>query len=257
MIAITIDCEQWNPFEIRGKEDSKNNNTLYSFNGNKKLLEIFDKKNIKATFFITGVFAEEREIQVRKIAKKHEIACHGYNHFYRGNENLDLNKDVSKAKEILEKISRKKISGFRAPQMQFSKKLIKILEDNRFRYDSSIHSAYVPFLYGKKENKKFKRPFKIGKITEIPASSSLKFNFPISWIVMRNLPLSYSVRAVRNLLKRNIPVVLYMHSWEFFEIERGPSWFYTRNTGDNFCRKLEKFIDIFKNEKFVTMEELI
>ncbi|MBI2045143.1 polysaccharide deacetylase family protein [Candidatus Pacearchaeota archaeon] len=252
MIAITIDCEQWNAPALRGKKDPSNDNTSYSLDGNEKLLKILDNNKVMATFFVTGFFAEKEGEQIRKIAKKHEIACHGYNHFYRGNENLNLLNDISKAKKILEKTIKRGIIGFRAPQVQFSKELIKILEKLNFKYDSSIHSAWLPGFYNHRD--KPLKPFKIGKILEIPASASSKLRLPFSWIFIRNLPLIYSVNIVKRLLKNGIIPVIYLHSWEFYPVKnKSVAGYITRNTGDKFCRKFDKFLRAFKNEKFVTM----
>jgi peptidoglycan/xylan/chitin deacetylase (PgdA/CDA1 family) len=252
VIAITIDCEQ---VEYGYRESTKE-----SFEGNKRLLEILNRRGVPSTFFMTGVFAEERKVQVRENKKKHEIACHGYNHSYRDSKNLDLRKDISKAKKILEGVSGKKVIGFRSPQMQYSDELIKILEELGFKYDSSIHSAYIPFFYGKGGLPL--EPYQINKITEIPASSSRTFRFPFSWIVMRNFPLWFIKRIVKNLLKRNIKVIFYVHSWEFYEVKKtsGPlyaRYLYSRNTGKKFCKKFERFLEAFRDEEFVVMRELV
>jgi len=255
MIAITIDCEQWNSGELRNKKDNENNNTNYSREGNKRLLKILEKHNIPVTFFVTGFFAEKEKKQIKEISKKHEIACHGYSHFYRDNI-LNLKQDIEKSKKILEKITNKKICGFRAPQMQFSKELINILERLNFKYDSSIHAAYLPGFYNNKNINL--KPFKINKITEIPASASYFFRIPVNWIFMRNMPLSYTIRIVKRLLKNRVVPVLYFHSWEFFEVKNKSVPFYiTRNTGKKFCKKFDKFLDYFKNEKFVLLKDLI
>ncbi|MBU0959404.1 MAG: polysaccharide deacetylase family protein [Nanoarchaeota archaeon] len=255
MICLTIDCEQWNVPELRGKEDPSNGNTLYSLEGNKKLLKILNKHKVRATFFVTGVFAEQNKEHVKELSKEHEIACHGYNHFYRGNPNLNLKGDISKSKKILEKITKRKILGFRSPQFQFSKGLIKVLEELNFKYDSSIHSAYLPGFYNHKD--KPLTPFKIGKILEIPASARPGSRLPFSWIFIRNLPLIYSVGAVRKLLKLGIIPVIYVHPWEFYEIKNKNVPFYiTRNTGARFCKKFDRFLSKFKDERFVTMEEI-
>ena len=256
MIAITIDCEQWNPLEIRGKKDSLKNSNSYSFKGNKRLLKILEKHKISATFFVSGFFAKRQKSQIEQISRNHEIACHGYNHFYRNNKGLNLKKDVLKSKTIIEKIINKKVIGFRAPQMQFSNELIKVLSDLNFKYDSSIHAAYLPGFYNHKSTSL--KPFKMGKITEIPASASYFLRLPISWIFMRNLPLNYSIKITKKLIKKNIIPVLYFHSWEFFEIkDKNIPFYLIRNTGKKFCKKFDKFLDFFKNEKFVMMEELV
>jgi peptidoglycan/xylan/chitin deacetylase (PgdA/CDA1 family) len=257
MIAITIDCEQWNLGEIRGLKDRLKNNTLYSYYGNKKLLEIFEKYNIKATFFITSYFAEKHGKQVLEIIKKgHEIASHGHCHFYRNNKELNLEEDITKSKEIIEKLINKKVLGFRAPQMQFSLELIKILEKLDFRYDSSIHSANIPGFYNNKSALLF--PYRIGKITEIPASASYKLRLPFSWTVFRNMPLKYSEVIIRKLIKKGIVPVIYFHSWEFYQVnEEGLRLDITRNTGEKLCKKIDRFFKKFKNEKFILMKDLV
>lgn len=256
MIAITVDCEQWNSPAIRGKKDPANDNVTYSKLGNEVLLKLFKKYKIKATFFTTGFFAERNKKQIKEISKIHEIADHGYCHFYRGNKNLNLEKDISKSKKILEKIIGKKILGFRSPQVQFSKKLIKTLEKLKFKYDSSIHAAYLPGFYDNRD--KPLKPFKISKIIEIPASASYNLRFPFSWMFLRLLPLQYSVKIVRKLIGKGITPVIYVHSWEFYDFKSKSIPFYiTKNVGRKFAKKFDKFLSEFKDQEFVMMKDLI
>jgi peptidoglycan/xylan/chitin deacetylase (PgdA/CDA1 family) len=255
MIAITVDCEQWNAPLLRGRKDPANDNTEYSYEGNKKILEILAKHKISATFFTTSFFAERHPKQIKEISKKHEIASHGHSHTYRISKELDIEKDIKKSKKVIEKIIGKKIIGFRAPQVQFSSKLIHVLEKLDFRYDSSIHSAWLPGFYNHRD--KPLKPHLVGKIVEIPASASHTLRLPFNWIFMRNLPLSYSVKIVNKLLKKRIIPVTYLHSWEFHNFKSKAVPFYiTRNIGDKFCMKFEKFLNAFKNERFVTMTEI-
>jgi len=255
MIAITIDCEQWNSPKLRGIDDKSNDSVEYSFEGNKNLLKILEKHNVPATFFVTGFFAERKKDQIKEISKNHEIGCHGYHHFYRRNKNLNLKEDISKSKRILEKITKKKVTGFRAPQMQFSKELIEVLSNLNFKYDSSLHPAYLPGFYNNR-NKPL-RPFKIKNLLEIPASASYSMRLPISWIFIRNLPLFYSINIIKKLIRKNIIPVIYFHSWEFFKFRNKNIPFYiTRGVGPKFCRKFDKLLSYFKDEKFVTLKEI-
>ena len=259
MIALTIDCEEWNSPLLRGRFVKENNNTDFSREGNKNLLKLLDKYNIKATFFVTGYFAEREKRQVKEILKKgHEIACHGYSHFYRGNKNLDIENDVRKSKKIIEKITKKKVLGFRAPQMQFSLELIKILDKQGFRYDSSIHPAFLPgYYYNFNYPLNVYKPIKELKIKEIPAASMPFLRLPINWIFMRNLGYRWTNLGINALLKKDIVPVLYFHSWEFTKIKsKNVSYLFRRNTGKKFSLELEKLLKRFKDEKFVKMHEL-
>lgn len=257
MIALTVDCEQWVVPLLRGKNVAENNNVIFSKKGNEALLKIFDEFNIKATFFVTGYFAEKAPEQVREIMKGgHEIACHGYIHYYT--KNFDLKKDIKKSKEAIEKITGKKIAGFRAPQMRYSKELLRVLEDLDFKYDSSLHSAFIPGSYN---NSKY--PLKIHSfpgltIKEIPASAMPYTRFPISWLWMRNIGEWWTALGTRMLLRKKITPNIYFHSWEFAKIKSKNAPFYiTRNTGEKFCSTLKKYLKAFKKENFVTLSELV
>jgi hypothetical protein len=139
--------------------------------------------------------------------------------------------------------------------MQYSKELINVLEKLNFKFDSSIHSAYLPGYYNNK--KEPLKPFMIGKITEIPATGSYKHRLPIAWIFFRNLPLIYTEIIIKGLIKKGITPVLYFHSWEFFEIKNKKAPYHLRrNTGIKFCKKLDKLLNKFKDEKFVLMQDL-
>ncbi len=253
MIYLTIDCEQWNAPLLRGKDVKENNNTDYSKKGNEVLLEVFSKSKIQSTFFVTGFFAEQEPNQIIEIKDLgHEIACHGYDHFFRGNKNLNLNEDITKAKKILEKVIKSKVIGFRSPQLQFSNKLIDILEKNNFRYDSSLHPCFFPFYM---DNSKFPlKPYYTGKnkkILELPLAVNPIIRLPISFIWTRNLGYNWLKSNVRRLLKRKINPILYFHSWEFTEVRsRNVPYYIIRKTGKKFVNFVSKLKNDFKKEDF-------
>ena len=205
MIALTIDCEQWNCPLLEGKSVKENDNTSFSKQGNAVLLDLLDKYNIKNTFFVTGFFAEKEQEQVKLIKKEgHEIACHGYNHYWRGNKNLDIRQEIIKSKKILENITQEKIKGFRAPQLQYSSELIKILDESGFQYDSSLHPLYLPGCYNNlnKPITIFKPP-ESRNIIEIPVSVS-SFRLPISWVFIRVFGINRTIACCKKLLKKKI-----------------------------------------------------
>jgi len=259
MIALTIDCEQWNCPLLEGKKVKENGDTSFSKRGNKVLLDLFDKYNIKTTFFVTGFFAEKEPEQVKIIKKKeHEIACHGYNHYYRSNKNLNIKQDVIKAKEILENITKENIKGFRAPQLQYSIELIKVLDNLGFKYDSSLHPLYLPGCYNNlgKPTKIFK-PIKNRNIIEIPVSVS-PFRLPINWMFIRLFGINRVINCCKKLLKKEVTPILHIHSWEFIKMKsKYVPFYYNYHTGEPFVKSIEKLICEFKNVSFVTLGNLI
>lgn len=261
-MAITIDCEQWNAPLLRGIRASENNNTSYSNQGNLKLFRILDDLRIKATFFVTGYFAEKEPEQLKCILEGgHEIASHGYNHFYRGGgiTKEDLEKDILKSKEKIEKIIKKKVVGFRAPQLQYSNKLIKILDRLGFKYDSSLHPALVPGYYVNiSAPLGIHKPFPNLKIREIPIGVIPYIRQPIGWVWMRCIGNWWTDIGVNALLKQGIDPVIYVHSWEFTKIKsKNVPFYFKYRTGKNFSKRFAGFIKHHKEEEFVTLSELI
>jgi hypothetical protein len=264
LIALTVDCEQF------GKE-----NTEFSKEGNIALLKVLQEANAKATFFVTGYFAEKEPEQVKEIhALGHEIASHGYCHSYRNNQELDLKQDILLSKKILNKTIGGKIAGFRSPQMQYSDLLLKTIGEAGFKYDSSLHPAIVPGFYWNfnkplkpfyplKDKKVCRRPFSQGfcnskRLLEVPVAAMPLLRLPVNWYWMRNFGAWWPGLACRALLLRKINPVIYFHSWECTAVQcKGKMPGYTRNTGKKFCNVLRKFLRNFKEQEFVTVSELL
>ncbi|MAF99184.1 MAG: hypothetical protein CMH61_01085 [Nanoarchaeota archaeon] len=247
---LTIDCEEWNSPHIRGIQDKDNFNTEYSRLGNERLLKIFNHHDIKCTFFVTGFYAEKEPENVKEIIEHgHEVASHGYEHHYR-NRVFDIEADVKKSKRILEKITKNKVIGFRAPQVQFSMKLLQILKKLNFKYDSSLHPAFLPGYY---PYKNITLPLHIHEplpgLKEVPIATLPNTRFPIVWLFQRNLGNWYTQLGVNGLERKKINPVIYMHSWEFAKIKsKHVPFYFTRRTGLKFCKQIDKFIK--KNNRF-------
>ena len=257
-IAITIDCEEWNSPALRGKRDRDHNNTAFSRMGNENLLKLFAKHGVKATFFVTGYYADHEPDSVRKLVEAgHEVAAHGYEHHYRGRE-FDIQADVLRAKETLGRVTGQKVLGFRAPQVQFSKRLLNALEKAGYTYDSSLHPAHLPGYYDHR-----KLPLGIhtyGKITEIPVAVMPRSRWPVVWMFMRMLGKWWTQIAVEKLLRKKIVPNVYVHSWEFIKMQNSKVPFYfNARTGKSFLRTLEKFIvdNKKKGRTFVKLGELV
>ena len=79
------------------------------------LLDFLKKQSIKSIFFCNGRTAEIYPDLVIKIDQYgHQIAAHGYNHTHRDKlTDIEFLNDCIKAKNILEKIICKEISGYR------------------------------------------------------------------------------------------------------------------------------------------------
>ncbi|MBA6357606.1 XrtA system polysaccharide deacetylase, partial [Colwellia sp. BRX8-3] len=149
-----------------------------------RLLELFEKHNVKSTFFTLGWVAERCPNLIKAIVDQgHELASHGYAH-QRITEMSkdDFVTDVVKSKNILEQLSGTEVIGYRAPSFSLNdtntwvyEKLIEL----GFQYSSSTypiqHDLYgVPnwprFIHERSES------FDEQKIIEIPIPTLRKNN---------------------------------------------------------------------------------
>lgn len=154
--------------------------------GQHRLLDLFKRYNIKATWFSPGhsieTFPEETK---RAVAEGHELGLHGYSH-----ENPIALTSEQEEKILLrcialcEKYTGKKPVGYRAPWWEFSKVTNDLLLKHGVMYDSSLmHRDYECYYirtgdswdkidYGKDPDT-WMKPMRFGQETdllEIPAS---------------------------------------------------------------------------------------
>ena len=81
------------------------------------LLEIFNNKNVKATFFVEGRWAENFPDLLKLIySKGHEIGNHGYSHAHHAQLSYEENlNEIKKAETAIQKIIGKKTTLFAPP----------------------------------------------------------------------------------------------------------------------------------------------
>lgn len=107
------------------------------------LLDLYDKYNIKATFFFIANFAKQHPEIVRMVQPAgHEVALHGLTHDHRQSfDSMSLDEQIqhlSEAKKILEDISGEEVVSFRSPALRVNFDTPKALLVTGFRFDSSV-----------------------------------------------------------------------------------------------------------------------
>ncbi len=107
------------------------------------LLDLYDKYNVKATFFYIANFAKQHPEIIKIVQKRgHEIACHGLTHEHNKAFDVMSFKDqlehLTTAKMILEDIAGEEVSSFRAPALRVNFDTPRALIEAGFKYDSSI-----------------------------------------------------------------------------------------------------------------------
>jgi polysaccharide deacetylase family protein (PEP-CTERM system associated) len=208
-----IDRRQWDRYTMRVEQNTR------------RVLDIFERNDVRATFFILGWVAERCAKLVRDIADAgHEIGCHGYAHqpIYNGNEK-EFRQDVRRARAILESILGSRVRSYRAPSYSITKDTmwaLEVLGEEGFEFDSSI----FPVLhdnYGIPDAPRFPHVRKLnqsGQITEFPPSTVrlLGNNIPVAGGgYLRLYPYRVTSWAIRYLnSEEHQPAMVYLHPWE-------------------------------------------
>lgn len=227
-ITITIDVEEDCPpmlTSTRGMEE-----------GLPKLLNLFKEEKIRATFFVTGVMAEQYPDLVKRIQEEgHELGCHGYTHTRFDRMRKEEAKTALKqAGKVLRKFENQVVS-FRAPNLQFPASYLELLEGEGFLYDSSI-AAYKPGFFRNKNK---------SKIIRVPATITSSFF---------RLPPDFFLPFIRHV---KAPVI-FVHPWEFVDMSELPIRLDCKfNTGEKALKNMEILIRTLKTEnyRFLTLKE--
>ena len=206
------------------KVEYENNHQRYHNLVNRKNMSSIETyRKVKCTFFMLGWIAECLPNLVREIySRGHEVASHGYKHdLCTKNSSIELKKDLTYSKKLLEDIIGNKIYGYRAPSFSIDDDIIKVIEDCEYTYDSSYNSFHLHNRYGKMNlDGKIRKgiAYKISNnFYELPISNLKIFNFDFPWGgggYFRMLNLFLFKMGVKSILNKEGTYVFYIHPWE-------------------------------------------
>ncbi|ELP9909955.1 polysaccharide deacetylase [Campylobacter coli] len=178
-----------------------------------RLLKLFKKYNIPATWFAPGHSIETFPEQMKMIVDAgHEIGAHGYSHENPIAMSAKQEEDVLlKSIELIEKISGKKPSGYVAPWWEFSNITNELLLKHGIKYDHSLmHNDFTPYYVRvgdkwtkidySKDAKEWMKPLVRGQETdliEIPANWYLDDLPPMMFI--KKSPNSFGFVSPRDI----------------------------------------------------------
>jgi polysaccharide deacetylase family protein (PEP-CTERM system associated) len=187
-----------------------------------RLLAMFDRRGMKATFFVLGWIADRVPELVREIERRgHEIAAHGYEHLLVTQISRRVfEDDLVKSLKALERCGvRNSILGFRAPSFTIVERTrwaLEVLAAHGIRYDSSVFPVSFHPDYGVPDSPL--APYQITPdIVEFPMGvvRVLGRNLPFSGGgYLRLVPYSYTRACLRRANREGRPVVFYIHPWE-------------------------------------------
>ncbi len=190
--------------------------------GTERLLELLDRHNVRATFFILGYIAEREPEIVRRIAAcGHEIATHGYGHRYLSEVTpQEFRDDLDRSIDAIGRAVGIRPVGYRAPGFSILPPIadwvLGILAERGFLYDSSIFPLTIHPEYGFPCDAD--RPFRLANgLIEIPISRApfAGFDLPATGgAYFRQTPTALSRLLMRRCHQAGRPVVFYVHPWE-------------------------------------------
>lgn len=186
-----------------------------------RLLDLFGRAGVEATFFVLGWVAERFPDLVREIERRgHEVASHGYSHrlltFMRPDE---FRADLLRSLEVLARVASRPVRGFRAPSFSITKKTLwaaDILRESGIGYDSSVFPVGLHPDYGIPDASL--RPYELtGGLTELPMG--------VAEVLGRRIPCCgggyfrlFPYRVTRWLMRQcnadGRVVMFYLHPWE-------------------------------------------
>ena len=255
---MTIDFEEQRRLEKAGFPKEAIDESL---KGTYRIIELFERLEIKATWFTTAAIGlADVKVFKKLVDLGQEIALHGLHD--RDNYNKmtqnKARKRLQKAKDIVESISGQETIGFRAPR--FQRPSLEIIKNLGFQYDSSLHPSPIPGRYSGK-GKLISHIDKESGLTIVPVSVIPGLRLPLSWIWFRMLPKGY-MRWGASLVEANFDYLcLYFHPWDFVDLSKYKSFLPTGFTagGKSAINDMEDFLrwGLGKGWKSVTIQEYL
>ncbi len=222
--AMSVDVEDYfqvSAFEPHVSRDEWEDWPLRVRDNTVRLLELFEQKGARATFFTLGWIAEKEPALVRDIvAAGHEVASHGWSHRRVTSQKPDeFRADVRRTRLLLEDIAGQPVVGYRAASYSVTLDTLwalDILGEEGYRYSSSICPIRHDH-YGIPEFPRFACRLAEDGILEVPVTTTVVAgrNIPCGgggWF--RLAPYAYSRWALRRVNRECQPAVFYLHPWE-------------------------------------------
>ena len=208
----TVDRSRWDTLETRVRANTG------------RLLDLFDERGVRGTFFVLGWVAERYPDLVKAIAARgHELASHGYAHRLVYDQTPEVfREDVRRAKDLIEAAAAQPVRGYRAPSFSVTSRslwALDVLVEEGYTYDASIfpirHDRYgIPGAP--------RWPHAIdrgrGRIFEVPGSTVRigSTNLPVAGGgYFRILPYAWTHWGIARVNRtERQPAIFYLHPWE-------------------------------------------
>jgi polysaccharide deacetylase family protein (PEP-CTERM system associated) len=224
--ALSVDVEDW--FQVGAFENVIARDTWDRLphrveRNSDKVLELFDRAGVKATFFTLGWVAERYPALIRRILDAgHEIASHGWDHVRVHTMSAAIFRaDIERARIAIEDACGVSPMGYRAPSFSIDQRTPwahRILAEEGYAYSSSVAPIRHDH-YGWPEAPRFAfRPVEGSNLIELPVTT-VEFGGRRMAAggggFFRLLPYGFSSWAISRVNGgEGRPAVFYFHPWE-------------------------------------------
>lgn len=210
-MAHKIDRADWDKLQLRCADSTR------------RLLDLFARRECRATFFFLGWIAERMPEVVLEVAKAgHEIGSHGYDHRLLpdlGREGFAA--DLARTKKVLREIAGVEVQAFRACTWSVTQRspwAVDELLRSGVTVDSSIFPVWHPD-YGVRHapNSPYLLNSESGELLEFPPLCLDFFGrrLPVGGGgYLRLFPRGLLRAGLRQQERRGMPGCVYLHPWE-------------------------------------------
>lgn len=224
--ALSVDVEDWfqvGAFETVIARDAWETLPRRVEANTDRVLALFEKAGVKATFFTLGWIAERHPALIRRIADAgHEIASHGWDHkrVFRMNP-TEFGDDLDRAHAAIAQASGQSPTGYRAPSFSIDARTPwahEILARRGYAYSSSV-APVAHDHYGWRDSPRFAwRPVAGSPLIELPVTTldlgGRRFAAGGGGF-FRLLPYRLSSWAIERVNEADErPAIFYFHPWE-------------------------------------------
>lgn len=225
--AMSVDVEDY--FQVSAFDQVVRRDVWHAFlsrvsSNTERMLDLFAREQVRATFFVLGWVADRFPALVRSIAEAgHEIASHGYAHRLVYTQTpAEFREDIRRAKIAIEGAAGVPVAGYRAPSFSITRDCLwafDVLIEEGYSYDTSVYPIHHD-RYGIPDAPRHQyqvvRP--AGSIWEVPGSTVRlgNLNLPIGGGgYFRLLPYGWIRWGFGHLNRvEGRPGVFYVHPWE-------------------------------------------
>ncbi len=249
LVQLSFDVEEFDmPLEYGYPIDPIRQLSL-AREGLERILPLLDREGLRTTLFTTAHYADAFPEDIRRLARKHEIASHTYYHSRYETAHL------ATSRRRLEEIAGVSVKGLRMPRMR--QVPMADIVNAGYAYDASVHPAWLP---GRYNNLHMPRTIHLSEgMLRVPASVSPWFRLPLFWLAFKNYPYGLYRHLCRRVLESDGYLSLYCHPWEFIDVTGYSLPGYTvRGCKGWLLERLHRLVDdLMPDADFAPMDELV